>query len=147
MIEAAIVRPFNGLAQAAARFDDTAIDAGPRGIARAAGLASNGLRRADGWAIESAVRHSAAHLSAWLAYADERIVDRCVGLLAAATGEICRAGDGIGEFLTDGLPEGTAQLVGLGGEDARRLQSGLSHHYYTLMAAGTLVTVLLLLMV
>jgi hypothetical protein len=37
-------------------------------------------------------------------------------------------------------------LAGIAGADARRLQTGLSHHYYALMAAGLAAMVALLTM-
>jgi hypothetical protein len=43
------------------------------------------------------------------------------------------------ERIFDGLPEGSARLVAMSGADARRLQTGLSHQYYALIAvAGAL---------
>jgi len=45
----------------------------------------------------------------------------------------------MGEWLVDGLAEGSARLVAFGGADTRRLQTGLSHHYYALIAVGIVV--------
>jgi len=48
-----------------------------------------------------------------------------------------------GEWLADGLAEGSARLVAVGGVDTRRLQTGLSHHYYALIAVGLVVLFIL----
>ena len=64
----------------------------------------------------------------------------CGGFAARLAG----VGDRIGERIADGLPEGAARIVGMGGADARRLQSGLAHHYFALLAFGTAVLIAIL---
>lgn len=109
-----VIDPSFALAASLARFDNLVIDA-----ASARGI--GGLGR------------SFANL---LARADRRVVDRGVDLTARSVERLAAAGSGLGERLADGLPEGLARLAGVGGEDARALQSGLSHHYYAIVALG-----------
>lgn len=69
-----------------------------------------------------------------------RLDDHCLDALpraaAAVGGGLAIAWSRFGELVTDGLPEGSARLMALGGDDVRRLQSGLSHHYYALVAVA-----------
>ena len=46
--------------------------------------------------------------------------------------------------LADGLPEGVTRWLALSGEDSRRFQTGLSHHYLAFMAAGAVVLAIIL---
>ena len=75
------------------------------------------------------------------------MVDRGVEATATFAAWFARVGDGIGEFVTDGIPEGTARLVGMGSADARRLQTGLSHHYYALLGGGVVLSIIILIVV
>ena len=70
------------------------------------------------------------------------------GLAAQATGLVglvSLATSRFGEWLTDGLVEGLALTVGQSGRDARRLQTGLSHHYYAIATLGGGAAIILLL--
>ncbi|HSH47195.1 MAG TPA: proton-conducting transporter membrane subunit [Halomonas sp.] len=127
LIDAGIVRPFERLADLAARLDDVALDAIPRGAAAAARQIARGGRRLPG-----------------LMQADLGLLDAAVWRVAAATRALARLSDAPGETLTDGLPEGAARLTGRGGAHARRLQTGLSHHYYAIFAVGTALAILFL---
>jgi len=118
-----VTAPFEALARHAGRFDDRVIDALPRAFGR--------------WARRGA-RHSAR--------GDRVVVDRIVRASARFVERAAVAGDRFGEFVVDGLPEGAARLVGLGGEDAQRLQSGLSHRYFAIIAIGTALLFAALLM-
>lgn len=72
-----------------------------------------------------------------------------VHLLAGRDGEtvpLARLSDGLGERLANTIPEGSALVIGFSGREARRLQTGLSHHYYMLLAVGAAITVVLLLL-
>ena len=109
-----VIDPSLGLAVALARFDDAVIDAA---LSRFIG----GLGR---------------DFAALLARADRRVVDRGVALTAHVVERLAAAGSGVGERIADGLPEGWARLAGFGGDDARSIQSGLSHHYYVIVALG-----------
>jgi hypothetical protein len=83
-------------------------------------------------------RSASQWLAARLAKEDGRVVDRGVGLTTALVGWLGRATSGIGELVADGVASGPAQLVSLGGQDAQRLQTGLSHHAFTALLLGTL---------
>ncbi|PJK29235.1 proton-conducting transporter membrane subunit [Minwuia thermotolerans] len=113
LIDRAVVRPFTESADAAGRFDDRWLDGLPRGAVRAVFGLADSLAGLDRSAVDGGVR-AVRRLTEWAA----RVAAR------------------IGEAVTDGLPEGAGRLAGIAGADARRLQTGLSHHYYALMAAG-----------
>lgn len=123
LIRACITRPFVRLAQFAADSDDRLVDGG--------------------------IRLTAA-LGTWLARltagSDDRLVDGGIRLTAALGTWLARSTDRFGERIADGIPEGSAWLVGVSGSRARRLQSGLSHHYYALLSFGAALIVLVLLL-
>jgi NADH:ubiquinone oxidoreductase subunit 5 (subunit L)/multisubunit Na+/H+ antiporter MnhA subunit len=121
LIDRAIVRPCQWLAVALADVDTVVIDAMPRTIGR--------LGRA---------------FARQLAQGDRQWVDAGVRACAAFAEGLATLGGRIGEFVVDGLPEGTARLAGLAGRDARRLQTGLSQHYYALLAGGSALLALIL---
>ncbi len=108
-----VVRPTLGLSAALARADDRLIDAGVRATGefarRASGLAAFRLDVS----IDSAVRALATSTmaTAWVSRrADDRVVD--------------------------GAVEATGRGVGLAGHQSRRLQTGLTHHYFVIGAVG-----------
>lgn len=113
LISAGLVHPFERAAGAAAWMDDHILAAGPRGVA---GLARTGSRS--------------------IARYDRYVVDRGVELIAAFGEWLAAIGQGIGERLADGLPQGAAGIVATSARDARRLQTGMAHHYYVLLAVG-----------
>jgi NADH:ubiquinone oxidoreductase subunit 5 (subunit L)/multisubunit Na+/H+ antiporter MnhA subunit len=119
LTRAAVVAPTLALARAAARFDDEVIDAVVRGVAvsgrRAAGLLGRG---------------------------DDRVVDAGVRGIAVLTAWSARVLDRVAELGVDGAVEGVARLIGVAGHDSRRLQTGQAHHYYALVATGTVVLVI-----
>lgn len=123
IINDVVVDPVQRLSIAAAWIDDHLIDGVRHGVVRLA-----------------------LHASRAFAARDDRVVDGGVRLTAAFAGWLARIGEKIGERITDGLPEGSAMLVGLSGRDIRKLQTGLSHHYYALIAAGSALTILVLLL-
>ncbi|MEC5289905.1 NADH-quinone oxidoreductase subunit L [Aurantimonas sp. C2-6-R+9] len=124
LIERTITRPVTRLAVAAAAVDDRVIDAGVRLIANSGARAARlGGRK------------------------DDRVLDRGVTASASAVTWLASASDRTGEWLIDGLAEGTALIVGQSGRDARRLQTGMSHHYYALATGGAILAFLFLLIV
>ncbi len=124
LIERAVTRPMTRLAVAAAAMDDRVIDAGVRLIANSGARAARlGSRKVD------------------------RVLDRGVTASASAVAWLASASDRMGEWLIDGLAEGTGLIVGQSGRDARRLQTGMSHHYYALATGGAILAFLFLLMV
>ncbi|MGA0587931.1 NADH-quinone oxidoreductase subunit L [Dyella sp. KRB-257] len=123
LLRVSLSTPVLWLAHAAACADDALIDAMPRGAALLG-------RRA----------------AARFARGDDAVVDRGVRASETFTMVLAAFGRGLGERVADGLPEGTAALLGLGGLDVRRLQTGLSQHYVAMLAiGGALLTVILLL--
>lgn len=117
-----VVDPVLALARVLARFDDRVIDAGVRAVVWLAARTSRLLDRRAEWSIDGAVRGVAG------------------GVLRLASGSRVtdeRAVDGV-------LVEGTAGRVGAAGRASRRLQTGLSHHYYVFVAAGASVVVAVL---
>lgn len=86
--------------------------------------------------VDRLVRQPVMALADTAARLDDRLVDRGVHATAALGEWGARTGSLFGELLVDGLPEGLARLVAAGGDDARRLQTGLSHHYYAMVAVG-----------
>lgn len=121
LLNRAVTRPFARVTFLAAAVDDRVLDRLPRGAAAAA-------------------RRLAGTLSA----ADGRAVDRGVEASARFARALARLGDRLGEAVTDGLPEGTARLAAVGGAWSRRLQTGLSHHYYALLSGGAVILILTL---
>ena len=113
LIDLAVTTPRAVLARALARFDDVVIDAAPQAIGQAG-----------------------ARLAARLAQEDNRVVDRGVGLTTAFVGWLSRATSRVGELVADGVALGPARLVSLGGQDAQRLQTGLSHHAFAVLLLG-----------
>ncbi|WP_417809670.1 NADH-quinone oxidoreductase subunit L [Thioclava sp.] len=121
LIDLAVVRPVDALARAAAWVDDHILDAGPRGVAA---LARSG--------------------SAIIAAADNQVVDQGIRRTAAFADWLARVSDRFGEAVSDGIPEGTARLTGMIGRDLRRLQTGLSHHYYAYIIGGVFAVLAIL---
>lgn len=122
LIDRAIVRPCLLLATVAAHTDTQLIDAAPRSVLRMSRWMAGTLAQSDHRWVDAGIRASAA-FATWLAMLGTRF----------------------GELLVDGLPEGAARLAGLAGRDARHLQTGLSQHYYALLAVGSAVLVIVLL--
>lgn len=121
LIATTIVRPFERGAEAAAWLDGQAIAGAARGLA---GLGE--------W------------LAGTVAWLDGRGVDAAARGIAALGTATARALARFGEWTVEGLPQGSAALVGMSGRDARRLQTGLSHHYFTVIALGAAVMLAIL---
>lgn len=122
LIDRALTAPVTTLAAALARIDDTVVDAIPRAIGR--------LGR---------------HLAAGLAGIDRRVVDGGVRLATRFVEWLARFTSQVGELVADGIATGPARLVALSGEDARRLQTGLSHHAFAVLLLGALALGIVLL--
>ena len=86
--------------------------------------------------IQIAVVAPTEAVAQWAARTDETVVDALPRGVATFSLALARLGGRAGEWLADGLAEGSARLIGFGGADTRRLQTGLSHHYYALIAVG-----------
>lgn len=118
-----IVRPVRALAAALAACDDRVLDALPRGAASGGRAVARLLSRID-----------------------RRVVDRGVRATAALTQWWARASDRFGEHAFDGAPEGVSRLTGRAAALVRRLQTGMSHHYYTMISVGLAAALALLLL-
>jgi NADH-quinone oxidoreductase subunit L len=111
-----VVVPVLRTSRALATFDDRVIDAGIRASARVASGFSRMLRRRSEISIDALVDGIAG------------------GTLMLATGS--RAADDHG---VDRGVEGVALGIGRTGSVLRRMQTGLSHHYYVIVAIGIVV--------
>jgi NADH:ubiquinone oxidoreductase subunit 5 (subunit L)/multisubunit Na+/H+ antiporter MnhA subunit len=108
-----VVAPTLRLASGLARADDRVIDAGVRASVRAADLVS----------IVAARRV-------------EISVDAVVRLIATATTLVADRSRRADDSAVDGVVEGTGRGIGLAGRHSRRLQTGLTHQYFVIAAAG-----------
>ncbi|MBA4180556.1 MAG: proton-conducting membrane transporter [Anaerolinea sp.] len=113
-----VVTPVITLSRLLARFDDLVVDAGVRAVGRLARTVSKLLSLRVEWTFDGAVR-----------------------AVAAATMQAALGSRTTDEAGIDGAVEGTARAVGTAGEQSRRLQTGLAHHYYVVLAAGLAASV------
>lgn len=118
LARAAVVEPTMALCGTLARFDDRVVDGGVRGAAALGRVLSAGLARVDDRVVDAGIRGAAASASA---------LSR---LLSTA-----------GELGFDRLVRGLAGAVAAAAGDSRRLQTGMTHHYYVLVACGLVVLV------
>ncbi|MDB2551770.1 proton-conducting transporter membrane subunit [Paracoccus sp. (in: a-proteobacteria)] len=75
---------------------------------------------------------------------DTRAVDGGIRATVTLMEWAARTSQRFGEAATDGLPEGTARLTSLAGRDLRRLQTGMSHHYYAYLVGGLALIIVFL---
>jgi NADH:ubiquinone oxidoreductase subunit 5 (subunit L)/multisubunit Na+/H+ antiporter MnhA subunit len=111
-----VVRPVLALSTGLARADDRVVDAGVRAAVRVAAIAADLASRRIDVSVDRAVLAAAAgglRLGGLSRRADEAVVDRAV--------------------------EGSGRAVGRAGTESRRLQTGLTHHYYVIGAIGVAV--------
>lgn len=123
----AAIRPVGALAATAARWDDAVLDAPARLLAR---VGEGGEGTLSGFAAE----------------ADRSILDRPAEATGAGARRWADAAASPAEAALDRLPEGLARLALRAGARARRLQSGMAHHYYALLAIGAAGAILILLL-
>lgn len=83
-----------------------------------------------------------ARLSAGLRRRVEKLIDTLARGVGGGTLRTAAASREADEAGVDGAVEGLAGAIGYGGEQSRRTQTGMSHHYYTLMVAGGVVAVI-----
>ena len=114
----AVADPLHRSSAALARFDDRIVDRGVQLAAAAAEGASRVLRRTA-----------------------EVRVDAVVEAVARATTGLATIGAGLAERGVDAVVGGVAVLVERAGDDARRVQTGLVHHQFTVIAIGLAVAV------
>jgi NADH:ubiquinone oxidoreductase subunit 5 (subunit L)/multisubunit Na+/H+ antiporter MnhA subunit len=113
-----VVGPVLALSRVLARADDVVIDAGVRAAAGTAAL-----------------------LSRLLAWRGEITIDGLVRAVAASTLFAAHGSRSTDERGIDGAVEGVAGGIGVAGRRSRLLQTGLSHHYYVVVAAGLVILV------
>lgn len=118
LIRKGLSGPAQALSYWLARFDDVVIDALPQKAAL-----------------------FALRIAGAIARTDARVVDRGVRDTAAFVERLAAVGSRFGESVVDGLPLGSARLVGLSGVDAARLQTGLTHQYFGLLAIAALLLI------
>lgn len=114
----AVVAPALATARALARFDDRVVDAGIRAVGR--------------------VGDALSRLVAWWG---ERGVDGAVRGLAGGTAAGARRSRLLDERGVDAGIEGLARGIGVLGGASRRLQTGLAHRTYVLVAVGVVLVV------
>ncbi len=113
-----VADPVLALARSLAAGDDRVVDAGIRAAARVAAL----LSRALGW---------------W----GERGVDGLVAVLTHGANDLATASRRVDDAGVDAAVEGLARNIGVAGTESRRLQTGLAHQYYLILAVGVVVVV------
>jgi NADH-quinone oxidoreductase subunit L len=137
-----VADPVLALATGLARFDDAVVDAAPRAAAHLVGRLSSALPRLDDVMVDGAVRgvvRLAGSLSRLAAHVVELGVDGAVAALATATERVGRMSQIGDDRAVDGAVERLAGAVGGAGTNARRLQTGLAHHYYVIAVVGLIV--------
>lgn len=116
-----VAQPTLALARALARFDERVVDAGVRATAAVG-------------------RFFSRLFSRW----GERGIEGVVWGLADATLAVASASGVADDRGVDGVVEGSARGIGRAGTLARRLQTGMAHHYYVIVAVGVLGAVALI---
>ncbi|MEX0607325.1 MAG: proton-conducting transporter membrane subunit, partial [Halofilum sp. (in: g-proteobacteria)] len=96
-------------------------------------------------AVHMLIGRPARAMARAAAVLDDRALDALPRSAAVMGRHLAALGGRFGELLADGLPLGLAQIVGLGGNDVRRMQTGMTQHYYAAMAVGTAVLTFILL--
>lgn len=116
-----VVEPVLATSRLLASLDDRVVDAGVRLAAAVPALFSRMLSLRAEWTIDGVVRG--------------------IAYMTMVGAERARQGD---EGGVDGAVEGSARGVGLMGEASRRLQTGLTHHYYAILVVGLVAIVAVL---
>jgi len=121
LTSALLVTPTLRLSRALARADDRVVDAGVRFAARTAQLGSALVGRRVEVSVDRLVQGiagSAIRMAEWSRIADDAGLDRAV--------------------------EATGRGIGLAGQQSRRLQTGLTHQYFVIVAVGLGLIVVIL---
>lgn len=112
------------------------------GLAAGVIALSRSLSRGAERTLDGAVRAVAGAVtvvSAATRRAAERTIDGIVEGTAAFTLSGADVSGGLDDTALDGAVEAVAGGIGYAGRESRRAQTGMSHHYYTILAAGSLV--------
>lgn len=118
-----------------------------RGVGRGASAIGERLARFDDAVLATLARALAAGVTgaaARLARFDDNVVDAGLRGTARFGQWLARRHAASGEFLAESLPGSLSRLTDWGGQWARRAQSGQTHHYYTGIAAGFVIVLILL---
>ncbi|CAM4375703.1 NADH-quinone oxidoreductase subunit L [Palleronia rufa] len=137
LYEYAVIRPFHALSQTAADFDDTTID---QSVIRPFQALSQTAADFDDATIDGLAPGAATGAMTGSA----RAARGAIGIAVQGSAALAALGAGLGERLSDLIPDGTGRVTGMAGADLRRLQTGLAHHYYTILMVGFALAVGLL---
>ena len=118
LAQIAVVRPVLWLANSLAALDQRGVDAGVRAAVRVTTVASRVL-----------------------AWRTDRGLDWLTAAVARSTQRVAGTSSDIDDHGIDAGVENIARGVGFVGADSRRLQTGLTHQYYTMIAVGVVVVI------
>lgn len=142
-----VERPVWALSHLLARLDDRVVDAGVRGVAAFVRLVSRLLGRFDDRVVDAGVRGVAVFaraLSRVSSFRGEWTIDGAVRALAEGTMRTATGSKIADDRAIDGAVEQSARGIGAAGANSRRLQTGMSHHYYVIAGAGFAAIVVVL---
>ena len=115
-----------------------------RGVAEPVLVLAPRLRRFDDHVIDAGVwgtAGSAVRLAARAMTFDDRVVDAAVWGVAKASWLAAVASRLWDDVVIDGAVEGTARANWWAGKTVRRLQNGMVHDYYIIVAVGVVIAV------
>ena len=115
-----------------------------RGVAEPLLVVARTLRRFDDHVIDAGVwgtARSALSLAARAMTFDDRVVDAAVWGVAKAGWLAALASRVWDDVVVDGAVEGTAKANWWAGKTVRRLQNGMVHDYYIIVAVGVVIAV------
>jgi NADH-quinone oxidoreductase subunit L len=115
-----------------------------RGVAEPALVVARALRRFDDHVIDAGVwgtARSAVRLAARAMTFDDRVVDAAVWGIARAGWLSALASRFWDDVVVDGAVEWTARANWWAGKTVRRLQNGMVHDYYIIVAVGVVIAV------
>jgi len=115
-----------------------------RGVAEPVLVVARTLRRFDDHVIDAGVwgaASSAVRLAARAMTFDDRVVDAAVWGVAKAGWLSALASRLWDDVVIDGAVEGTAKASWWAGKTVRRLQNGMVHDYYIIVAVGVVIAV------
>lgn len=135
----AVIRPVLGVSSQLGRFDQRVVDAGVRA---AAALATGISRWFSRWGeltfdgVRRGVAGVALRLARGVTRFVETAIDAAVTAVASATGLAAGASRRSDDAGVDRAVEDLARFTGTAGVQSRRVQTGQSHHYFTIVVAG-----------
>lgn len=140
-----LVRPTRHFSAALSAFDRRVLDTGERRLVLQPVLAFSGRLAVFDAAVVDAGVHAAARIGEALSRAFARWLERGTDILVDAsafgTMVIARGSRMLDDAGIDALVERFARGIGNAGTRSRRLQSGMAHHYYVIIAAGSLMAI------